>query len=199
MQLAENDAVYKRDDGIVVIDPVKAVGQKQIVGTCPHRMIFWNEEKQLPQKCDLCAHFLDQGFTKPRCVEMCPTGALIFGDLSDPQSEISKLVAEKKPVPVQSGFDLDESVLYVNIPKKFVTGTVIYSDTDQCAKGATVTLNGDSISLSAETDAFGDFWFDGLESRKDFTLEIKAKGYRTISLAARTLSDVNLGNIALEK
>ena len=71
---AEDGAVYKREDGIVMIDPVKAAGQKQIVNSCPYRVIFWNQEKNVAQKCTMCAHLLDEGYKTPRCVELCPTG-----------------------------------------------------------------------------------------------------------------------------
>lgn len=196
---AENGAVYKRDDGIVIIDPEKAVGQKQIVNTCPHRVIYWNEELQLPQKCDMCAHFLDQGYTQPRCVELCPTGALLFGDLNDPESEISKVVAEQKPYSSRPEFGLHENVRYLNIPKTFITGTLVYKDTDQCAKDVTVTLKGDGVERTDVTNPFGDFWFDDLDSKKDFTVEIKAEGYKTVTQKVRTLSDVNMDLIYLEK
>jgi len=196
---AENDAVYKRDDGIVIIDPEKAVGQKQIVNTCPHRVIFWNEALQLPQKCDMCAHFLDQGFEKPRCVELCPTGALLFGDLNDPESEISKVVAEQKPYSSHPEFGLNENVRYLNIPKNFVTGTLVYKDTDQCARDITVTLKGDGVERTDITNPFGDFWFDDLDGKKDFTVEIKAEGYKTITQKVRTLTDINMDLIYLEK
>ena len=61
IKAARDNAVYRRPDGIVIIDPVKAKGQKQIVSGCPYRVIEWNEEKQVPQKCILCAHMLDKG------------------------------------------------------------------------------------------------------------------------------------------
>ena len=48
-------AVYKRDDGIVIIDPEKAAGKKEIAASCPYGAIFWNEEKDVAQKCTLCA------------------------------------------------------------------------------------------------------------------------------------------------
>jgi len=57
---AQNGAVYKRQDGIVIIDPEKATGQKGIVDACPYDAIWWNEEKNLPQKCTLCVHLLDE-------------------------------------------------------------------------------------------------------------------------------------------
>ncbi len=88
---AQGGSVYRRADGIVVIDPEKAVGQREIVLSCPHRVIFWNEAKNVPQKCTFCAHLLDKGWKQPRCVEACPTQALVFGDLDDPDSEVSQL------------------------------------------------------------------------------------------------------------
>jgi len=199
MSQAKDGAVYKREDGIVIIDPEKAKGQKAIVDTCPHRVIFWNEELQLPQKCDMCAHFLDEGFETPRCVEMCPTGALLFGDMNDPESEISKVIAEKQPYESHPEFGLEDNVLYLNIPKKFVTGTVIYKDSDQCAQDVQVTLTGGGVEKSAQTNNFGDFWFEGLENMTNYTVEIAADGYEKITCNARTLKDVNLGEIFLEK
>jgi Fe-S-cluster-containing dehydrogenase component len=75
---ALNGAVYHRADGILIIDPEKAKGQKQMVDACPYRVIYWNEEKSIPQKCTFCAHLLDQGWREPRCVEVCPTKALFL-------------------------------------------------------------------------------------------------------------------------
>jgi len=63
---------YKRADGIVVIDPKKSKGQKAVVSACPYRVIFWNEEKQIPQKCTFCAHLLDQGGKPPGAWRSAP-------------------------------------------------------------------------------------------------------------------------------
>ena len=90
------DAVYKRDDGIVMIDPEESAGDKDLVNRCPYRVISWNEEKKVAQKCTMCAHLLDDGWKEPRCVEACPTKALVFGDLDDPGSEISELVRVRR-------------------------------------------------------------------------------------------------------
>ena len=56
---AKDGAVYKRADGIVIIDPEKAKGQKQIVEACPVGAVYWNAELEIPQKCTMCAHLLD--------------------------------------------------------------------------------------------------------------------------------------------
>ena len=74
--LTADGAVYKRDDGLVIIDPVKAKGRKEIVATCPYGVIHWNDEQQLAQKCTGCAHLIDDGWTETRCSQVCPTGAI---------------------------------------------------------------------------------------------------------------------------
>ena len=89
VKLDQTGAIYRRADGIVLIDPEKAKGNKELVKTCPYRRIEWNEELQLAQKCTFCAHLLDEGEPEPRCVESCPTGALVFGDLDDPASAVA--------------------------------------------------------------------------------------------------------------
>jgi Fe-S-cluster-containing dehydrogenase component len=199
LKMAQNNAIYRRPDGIIMIDPVKAKGQKQLVNACPYRVIEWNEEKQLPQKCILCAHMLDKGEKVPRCVESCPTGALIFGDLDDPKSQIAKVMAEKKTEILHPEYGMKEKVQYISLPKKFVAGTVIYGDIDECANGLTVTLTGDKESWHTQTNGFGDFEFEGLGENKDYSVKIEAEGYKAKSLKTRTQKDVYLGEIVLKK
>ncbi len=138
----ETGAIYKRDDGIVLIDPEKAVDQQQLANSCPYRVIYWNEEKQIPQKCTFCAHLLDKGWKEPRCVEACPTRALVFGDLDDPRSEVAKLVSSGRTEALHPEYGLGDKVTYIGLPKRFVAGTVVFGDTDGCGEGAEVTLRG---------------------------------------------------------
>jgi Fe-S-cluster-containing dehydrogenase component len=199
IKAAENGAVYRRPDGIVIIDPVKAKGQKQLVSSCPYRVIYWNEEKNLPQKCTLCAHLLDQGWKEPRCVELCPAGALIFGDLDDPKSEVAKLVASGKTEILHPEYGLKESVTYIGIPRKFIAGTVAYGDTDECAGGVTVTLIGNNGEQTTKTNNFGDFEFEGLPDNKEYTVRIKSPDYKEQELRVKVQKDIYLGLILLEK
>ena len=69
-------AVSKRDDGIVLIDPVKAKGRKDLVEACPYGHIWWNEELSLPQAWTFDAHLIDQGWKQTRGQQSCPTGAM---------------------------------------------------------------------------------------------------------------------------
>ena len=197
IKTAWDDAVYRRPDGIVIIDPEKAKGQKQLISSCPYRRIEWNEDKQLPQKCNMCTHMLDKGEKEPRCVESCPTDAIIFGDMDDPDSAISRLLAEGKTEVLNPQYGLKEKVSYIGLPKKFVTGTIIYGDKQECATGIEVILSNGNETMNAMTDGFGDFEFDGLLANKEYTLKITADDYATQELKVITKVDVYLGEIVL--
>jgi Fe-S-cluster-containing dehydrogenase component len=69
--------VRKRDDGIIIIDPEKAKGRRDLVESCPYGAIWWNEELHLPQIWIFDAHLLDQGWKEPRCAQTCPTGSIV--------------------------------------------------------------------------------------------------------------------------
>jgi Fe-S-cluster-containing dehydrogenase component len=196
---AQNGAVYRRPDGIVIIDPVKAKGQRQLLSACPYGVIYWNEEEDLPQKCTFCAHLLDQGWKEPRCVELCPSGALIFGDLDDPQSEVARLIASNNTEVLFPELGLKENVVYLGIPKRFIAGTVAYADTDEVAAGVTVTLTKNGVQNTVITNNFGDFEFEGLASDSEYLLEIEAPQYKTHRQRVKIRKDMYLGVIMLQK
>ncbi len=196
---AKDGAVYRRDDGIVIIDPQKAKGQEAIVNACPYRVIFWNAEQQLPQKCTLCAHRLDEGEKMPRCVESCPTEALVFGDLDDPKSQIAKLSASLATESLHPEFETDSLVQYVGIPKRFVAGEVVFAGNEgECAPGVKVKLLGAGLALETVTDIFGDFEFEGLGKNERYQIVVSADGYVENKVICTTFKDVNLGEILLE-
>jgi len=196
---AKDGAVYRRDDGIVIIDPEKAKGQEAIVNACPYRVIFWNAEKQLPQKCTMCAHRLDEGEKVPRCVESCPVQALVFGDLDDPKSAIAKLSASLATESLHPEFATKSLVQYVGIPKRFVAGEIVYKGNEgECAPGVKVTLSGGGQNLETVTDLFGDFEFEGLGKNEKYQIVVTADGYVEKKVKFTTFRDVNLGEIVLK-
>jgi len=199
VEMASTDkAIYKAPNGMVIIDPVKARGHKHLVASCPYRVIYWNEETQIPQKCTLCAHLLEAGWKEPRCVEACPTAALVFGDLDDPNSEVSKLVASGKTEVIHPEYNIKEKVRYIGLPKKFVAGAVVFGDKDECAENVSVTLSSDGTKETVKTDNYGDFEFEGLPEDTEYTVTVEAPGYETQKLNARTKIDVYLGDIILQ-
>jgi len=197
IQASQGGEVYRRPDGIVIIDPEKAKGQKQLVSACPYRVIYWNEEKDIPQKCTFCVHLLDAGWKEPRCVEACPTGALVFGDLDDPNSEVSKLVVSGKIEILHPEYDMKEKVSYIGLPKRFIAGTVVFGDKDECAENVEVTLIGEGEKKTTKTNNYGDFEFEELLAEKEYTVKIDYPGYGAQQFSVQTKVDVYLGEIVL--
>lgn len=192
---ARGGAIYQRDDGIVIIDPEKSKGQKQIVGACPYGCIYWNEELDIPQKCTFCAHLLDKGWEKPRCVEACPTDALVFGEYD----ELKGSIADKRAEVMHPEFDMKPNVYYIGLPKRFVAGTVLFGDKNECAENVSVTLTGQGTAQKAKTNNYGDFEFEGLPADKEYSVKIEYPGYATQVFSAQTTKDVYLGEIILTK
>jgi tetrathionate reductase subunit B len=116
-------ATFKRDDGIVAIDHEKCIGCRHCMGACPYNARYYNpdrnpSEEQFPagthgtvDKCDFCLHRVDNGVV-PACVNTCPSGARIFGDLNDPDSEVSKLISIEEVLTLLPQFGTGPSVFY---------------------------------------------------------------------------------------
>jgi len=186
-------AAYKREDGIVLIDPVKAKGDKALPGVCPHHAIAWNGERDIPQKCTFCAHLLDAGEPVPRCVEACPTGALIFGDINDPDSEAARVIRQD---PEQFS-DCRGAVRYFGRPGRFIAGSVYLSEAE-VAEGAEVRLLEDNqLVARTRTNGFGDFRFDKLPDDRQYQIKISLEGFGPLLLAADTAKDVCWEEITL--
>ena len=167
IKAAKNDAVKKRADGIVIIDPVKAKGQKEIVDACPYGAVTWNEESQLPQTWIFDAHLLDAGFAKPRIESQCPTDVFESVKISD--AEMQKRAADEGLETLPSDTDAKPRVYYKNMhffSKCFVGGSVagMVDGVDECIADAEVVLKKDGSEVGrATTDAFGEFKIDRLD------------------------------------
>jgi len=197
---SKDEAVYKRDDGIVLIDPEKAKGQKDILDMCPYGAIWWNEEKGVPQKCTLCVHLLDDGWEQPRCVQACPTGAMRIVHVED--SEMEELKESEKLKAYQPQYQTGPRVYYKNLyrfTKCFIAGSVALKDTDECAEGAKITLRNGSGKVidTVMTNNYGDFKIDDLEKSGKYNLEVEYPGYQKQELGVDLEDSINIGTIFL--
>jgi len=199
--LSADGAVYKRDDGLVIIDPVKAAGRKEIVTSCPYNVIYWNDEKQLAQKCTGCAHLLDDGWKDTRCSQVCPTEAIKLVLAED--AEIDARVAAEELERYRDGLGTKPRVYYKNLfrwTKAFVACTAVLGDTDECAEGvkAVVELDGAPVG-EAVSDNFGEVLVDRLEPGKEYAVTLTTPGYEPASMSVKLEKSRNLGTIVLEK
>jgi Fe-S-cluster-containing dehydrogenase component len=95
LEACPENAIVKRPDGVVLIDKKKCTGCNLCASACPYDVIKFNEHENVVEKCTLCSHRIDEGL-EPFCVKECIWGAIRFGDVSDPESEVSKLVRKRK-------------------------------------------------------------------------------------------------------
>jgi len=187
------DAIYKRNDGLVIIDPSVCNGCQLCIDSCPYGVIYYDKSLNLAQKCTGCAHLLDRGWPikEPRCVDSCYVEALRFGEEASFNAEISGA----EVLEPDFGSKPDVRVYYKNLPRKFIAGTIYDPNGKEVVIGAQCTLSGAS-SGTATTDEFGDFWFEGLPTGT-FSLTISAVGKTKTISDISTEKDVNLGDIPL--
>lgn len=95
VQVCPVGATYKTKDGVVLVDPSYCIGCRYCIQACPYGARFLHPEKRVAEKCTLCYHRITKGL-KPMCVEACPTGTRIFGNLKEKNSVISKFLRVKK-------------------------------------------------------------------------------------------------------
>ena len=124
-------ATYKRKDGIVIVDKHRCIGCRYCLIACPYNMRMFNFKSNhewlnetyptrahgVSESCTFCHHRLDQGM-EPACVEACKKanhGAIVFGDLNDSSSEVSKIVADGRARALREDLGTHPKVFYVGL------------------------------------------------------------------------------------
>ena len=91
-KICPTTALFTRSDGIVDFDDDRCIGCKSCMQACPYDALYIDPDKGTAAKCNYCAHRIEHSY-EPACVIVCPTESIVSGDLSDPESAISQLVA----------------------------------------------------------------------------------------------------------
>lgn len=131
-EVCPTGATVKRDDGIVTVDEETCIGCKSCMEACPYdvRRLIENEPEyylELPigdpaakshkggtvEKCDFCAGRIDRG-EKPACMELCPGRARYWGDLDNPESEVSQFLSGRNATVLLEEEGTSPSVYYVS-------------------------------------------------------------------------------------
>ncbi|MBC7170918.1 MAG: 4Fe-4S dicluster domain-containing protein, partial [Polyangiaceae bacterium] len=135
VRICPTGAMYQRDDGIVEFNSDACIGCKACMQACPYDAIHIDPAVGTASKCHFCAHRVEIGL-EPACVVVCPTHAIIAGDLDDPDSEISHVVARQK--------------VSVRKPEQGTAPKLFYVD------GAAVNLVPTTTERTPESFAFSD-------------------------------------------
>ena len=113
VSVCPTNATYRREqDGIVVIDDGLCIGCKYCIQACPYNARFLNPVTGFADKCDFCIHRVSQG-VDPACVNTCVGGARVFGDLSDPDSSVSQLIARNRVTVLRREMGTQPNVYYI--------------------------------------------------------------------------------------
>jgi len=202
IKAAKDGAITKRADGIVIIDPVKAKGQRQLVDACPYGAIHWNEEKQLPQAWPFDAHLLDQGWVRTRGSQVCPTQAMrtVLAD----DDEMRDIVQREKLEVLHPEYETRPRVYYKNLDrflKAFVGGSLAgeVGGVTECIEGARVSLQREGRKIAeTRSDPYGDFKFRGLEENSGaYRIEIAEERFAAKSVEFDLKESAYLGTISL--
>jgi Fe-S-cluster-containing dehydrogenase component len=184
-----DDAIKTRDDGMVWIDPAACTNCGLCQPACPYDVIFMNEERGIAQKCTGCTHRIDEG-EEPRCAEVCPHEAIVFGDVKGDDLEV-----------FHPEFNAEPRVHWKGLPKPWIAGTVVDPESDQVIAGVSVTSIDlfDDATVDVQSDAFGDFWIKGLREGRKVRIQASKDGYEDFVAIVTTDGDQAVGTVALAR
>ena len=200
VKASRDGAVTKRADGIVIIDPDRARGQKQLVAACPYGHIWWNEELEVPQAWPFEAHLIDRGWRQTRGQQSCPIGAMRAVKVTD--EVMQQMVLDEGLEVMRPELGSRPRVYYRNLwrySKCFIGGTLSTERNGvvDCVEGASVRLlRGGSVVAEMTSDNYGDFKFDRLdEDSGAYVVEIVSAGRDKKLVDVMLGASTNIGDI----
>ncbi|MEP6901746.1 MAG: NrfD/PsrC family molybdoenzyme membrane anchor subunit [Actinomycetota bacterium] len=135
-------ALYTRADGIVDFDDRRCIGCKACTQACPYDAIYMEPDNHTAAKCNYCTHRVDIGL-EPACVNVCPEHAIISGDMDNPNTEISQLLARE--------------AVSVRKPEKGTNPKLFYIDGDKVSLNPTETNPDTDYMWSSQASGVGHF------------------------------------------
>ncbi len=112
------EATFSLDNGIVYIDPHRCIGCGYCKAACPYGVRFINPNRGVAEKCDWCWPRVREGHGPPVCATNCPGGAMVFGNLNDPNTEIARILALESSVVLKPETGNGPMVYYIGLDDK---------------------------------------------------------------------------------
>jgi len=158
-------AMYQRVDGIVEFDPEVCIGCKACMQACPYDAIYIDPETHSAAKCHYCSHRTDLGL-EPACVVVCPTRSIIAGDLDNPASRISQILAREQ--------------VSVRKPEQGTAPKLFY-------------IEGDDVGLTPTAGQANFMWSDLVSEQHVAASSGNGHGYQTIPLTTAAVKTAKSG------
>ena len=117
VQVCPVGATYKTKDGVILVNRNWCIGCSYCIQACPYKVRFIHPEEHVADKCTWCYHRITKGM-KPACVQACPTGARKFGDLSDPDSDVTSIIQNERVMVLKPELGTEPKVYYKNLDKE---------------------------------------------------------------------------------
>lgn len=171
-------ALFTRKDGIVDFDDRRCIGCKACTQACPYDAIYMHPDDHTSAKCNYCTHRVDIGL-EPACVNVCPEHAIVSGDMDNPGSEISQLLARE--------------TVSVRKPEKGTNPKLFYIDGDKASLDPTAAHPDSDYMWSSQSRGVGHYarYVEGRSA--DTPVRMRAKPEQYVQIEGRR------GNEAAEK
>jgi Fe-S-cluster-containing dehydrogenase component len=117
VQVCPTGATFKAPDGVVLIDTNYCFGCQYCVQACPYGVRSLNHQRGTAEKCNWCYHRITKGLN-PACVEVCPTGSRVFGDLNDKNSPVSLFIKNNQVTVLKSEMGNKPNLFYAGADKE---------------------------------------------------------------------------------
>ena len=115
-QVCPTGATFKAKDGVVLIDQSYCIGCQYCVQACPYGVRYLDPRKGVADKCTWCYHRITKGLM-PACVEICPTHCRVFGDVNDPEAEVTRFIRDNRVEVLKPETGNGPQVFYTGITK----------------------------------------------------------------------------------
>jgi len=129
VEICPVESLFTRADGIVDFDDRRCIGCKACTQACPYDAIYMHPDDHTSAKCNYCTHRVDIGL-EPACVNVCPEHAIISGDMDNPETEISKLLARETVSVRKPEKGTEPKLFYIDGDKASLDPTEANPDTD---------------------------------------------------------------------
>jgi len=114
VQVCPVGATFKTEDGVVLVDSDYCIGCRYCIQACPYGARYLDPRTKTAEKCTFCYHRISRGML-PACVEVCPTGARVFGELRAPASPLRRMMRMRALQVLKPALNTEPKVYYAKL------------------------------------------------------------------------------------